>query len=53
MDKNDYHILDFFKHVGQMLEDGDKQNCGVILEIHPKDVHILYEAFKAKGIIIH
>lgn len=53
MNKHEMKLADFFKHIGEAIEDAHEHNVGLQLVIKPQDVHELYVAFKAENLIIH
>lgn len=53
MNEHQMKLADFFKHIGEAIEDAHERNAGLQLVIHPNDVHELYVAFKAENLIIH
>lgn len=50
-DQYDHEIMSLMSHIGDSLDAAFKANAGVQIVIQPKDTKILYEAFKAKGLL--
>lgn len=50
-DKYDHEIMSLMSHIKDSLDVAFKANAGVQIVIQPDDVHELYEAFKAKGLL--
>lgn len=53
MNEYQLRLADFFKHLGQSIEEAHDHNTGLKIVIHPEDVHELYVAFKSENLIFH
>lgn len=50
-DQYDHEIISLMSHIGDSLDTAFKANAGVQIVIQPEDTKILYNAFKAKGLL--
>lgn len=50
-DQYDHEILSLMSYIGDSLGIAVKENAGVQIVIQPEDTKILYNAFKAKGLL--
>lgn len=50
-DQYDDKIISLMSYIGDSLEAAFKANAGIQIVIRPEDTKILYNAFKAKGLL--